>query len=98
MRDQPRGNELLLALERHLRVGEVGGPLRQSGRGREPAHAGTHAARSVPRSCVSGVVVPPAPTTRPPPRRSSSSSDNEPGAPDIVLGFTFRTRVPATNG
>ena len=74
------------------------GPQHESGRGREPAHAGTHAARSVPRSCVSGVVVPPAPTTRPPPQRSSSSSDNEPGAPDIVLGFTFRTRVPATNG
>src|SRR5438445_609366 len=31
MRDQPRGNELLLALERHLRVSEVGGPLRHGG-------------------------------------------------------------------
>ena len=203
MRDQSRGYELLLALERHARVGEVGGPLRHGGarlgdlldaeaaaqllqlrprllhvrlgggdvggeghavelgerlacldpvallhlhvrdpagdaecelhlmdvdvaeegergvgivrparppqvpahrphedneRNREHPHAGAHAARSVPRSCVSGVVVPPAPTARPPPRRSSSSSDNGPGAPDIVLGFTFRTRVPATNG
>src|SRR5207253_439195 len=31
MRDQSRGNELLLALERHLRVGKVGGPLRHGG-------------------------------------------------------------------
>src|SRR5207244_2524324 len=47
MRDQSRGNELLLALERHLRVGKVGGPLRHGGT-RKPS--ATSCTTTVPKS------------------------------------------------
>src|SRR5207253_649966 len=50
MRDQPRGNELLLALERHLRVGEVGGPLRHGGARRGDLLAAEAAAAASPRT------------------------------------------------